>query len=370
MKHILIACDSFKDALDALGVCQAIERGILFSQPEWTCNLLPLADGGEGTAEILTYLSEGSTIRLPSYDPLFRPMEASYGLSRDGQTAFIDMAACSGLQLLSQEERNPMLTSTYGTGFLIRDAIRRGVHKIVLGIGGSATNDAGIGMARALGFQFWDREGNELEGRGQDLLQVERFGRPDLRLPQIEVLCDVSNPLFGPEGAAHVYGCQKGADPRMIERLDQGLRELSLIVRQERGKDWSEVPGAGAAGGMGFAAKAFLNAELRSGIETVLAYAGFDEHLAHTDLVITGEGKIDHQTIHGKLIAGVCKQAAKSKVPVIGLCGALLADPEEVHEIGLQAAFSILNRPIELPVALADTARLLEYTAANVANII
>ncbi|MEM7368359.1 MAG: glycerate kinase [Bacteroidota bacterium] len=370
MKRILIACDSFKDALGAVAVCQAIAKGIHQSQSEWSCVSLPLADGGEGTADILTHHAQGKQVEAASVDPLFRPMRGTYGLSKDGKQAFIDMASCSGLQLLSPEERNPMLTTTYGTGLLLKDAINRQVQKIVLGIGGSATNDAGIGMAIALGYQFLDKNGSPLNGVGGDLGAIASILPPDISLPAIEVLCDVNNPLFGPTGAAYVYGPQKGADPAAIMMLDKGLRHLGHLVHQQSGKDWSMLPGAGAAGGMGFAAKAFLNARLRSGIETVLSYAQFEHHLAEADLIITGEGKIDHQTIHGKLISGICKQAASSGTAVVALCGSLLASPTEINEIGLQAAYSILNRPMSLETALSETSQLLTHAAAQLASIL
>lgn len=370
MKHILIACDSFKDALGAVEVCQAIAQGIQQMCSDWHCTRLPLADGGEGTADILTHLAHGQSIEVESVDPLFRPMSARYGLSHDGATAFIDMATCSGLQLLSMEERNPLLTSTYGTGLLIRDAIHRGVRSIVLGIGGSATNDAGIGMAIALGYQLLDHQGKPLRGTGAELQEISTILPPDVQFPAIQVLCDVNNPLYGPEGAAYVYGPQKGAGPEEVQQLDHGLQHLAQLIATTTGQDWSHIPGAGAAGGMGFAACAFLQADLVSGIDTVLSFAEFERHLATADLVITGEGKIDHQTKHGKLIAGVCQKASNRNIPVIAFCGSLLAEPEDIKEIGLTAAYSILNRPLSLLEALMDTQNLLSHSAANLAMLL
>lgn len=366
---ILIATDSFKDALPALQVCQAIERGVKLADSTIETTLFPLADGGEGTAEILTYHSGGNWQTVQVHDPLFRLIRAGYGISADGQTAFIEMAQAAGLQLLKLEERNPLKTSTYGVGEMIQDAIQKKVQKIILGIGGSATNDAGIGMAGALGFEFWDTVDamDTMDLIGGNLASIYRIipPFPDSSII-LEVLCDVDNPLYGSNGAAHVYARQKGADDTAILKLDAGLQHFATILNNHFGRDFSNIPGAGAAGGMGAGAMAFLNATLQPGIQIIMELTHFDEVLHHVDLIITGEGKIDDQTLHGKLISGITKKAQLFHIPVIALCGSLLATPKEIAKIGLHAAFSILNRPMTLAEALPETASLLEQTAFNV----
>jgi len=367
---ILIASDSFKDALPALAVCQAIGRGILRALPQSETILFPMADGGEGTSEILTYHSRGVRIEKEANDPLFRPLMASYGLSGDGNTAFVEMAAASGLPLLKAEERSALKTTTFGTGELILDAIRRGAGKIVLGIGGSATNDAGMGMAEALGYRFFNSDNERLAATGENLGKVAAIDGSHLHFDpeaiSVEVLCDVDNPLYGERGAAYVYAPQKGADAAAVEQLDLGLRHFAAILEHQFGRDFAHIPGAGAAGGLGAGAMAFLRAKLRPGIEAVMDYTGFDKQLEGVDLVITGEGRIDRQTLHGKLICGITRRAKAREVPAIALCGALLAGPEDIEAIGLKAAFSIQNRPLSLEEALKETDELLENTAFNV----
>lgn len=365
---ILIATDSFKDALPALQVCEAIERGVKLADAQIETILFPLADGGEGTAEILTYHTEGSWQMVQVHDPLFRLIQAGYGISADGQTAFIEMAQAAGLQLLKPEERNPLKTSTYGVGELILNAIQKGVQKIVLGIGGSATNDAGIGMAGALGFQFMDQLPLRIDQLiGENLYNIRKIiNTSAYRHISTSVLCDVDNPLFGLTGAAHVYARQKGADDAAIQTLDTGLQHFAKILESHIGQDFSNIPGAGAAGGMGAGAMAFLNATLQPGIQTVMELTYFDNQLKDIDLIITGEGMIDNQTLHGKLIKGITEKAQPLGIPVIALCGTLLAKPKEISQIGLQAAFSILNRPLSLEMALQETATLLEETTSNI----
>ncbi len=367
---ILIACDSFKDSLDALEVCRAIGSGIRQARPEFAVQLFPLADGGEGTAEILTYHAQGRWIEEEVADPLFRKIKAGYGLSADGKTAFVDMAQASGLQLLKPEERNPLETSTFGTGQLLLHAIQSGVQKIVLGIGGSATNDGGIGMAIALGYIFRNKQGQPLKGVGKDLLEIAEIITPTISLPQIEVLCDVTNPLYGPQGAAVVYGKQKGADDMMQQVLDRGLHHLSTQVVQKLGIDKANEPGAGAAGGMGYGALVFLDGQLRSGIHAVMQEANFKAQLTDVELIITGEGKIDDQTLQGKLISGIFEQAASYNIPVVAICGALLADPKLVRQMGLRAAFSIQTRPRNLAEALASTAKELTALSFHLAHLL
>jgi glycerate kinase len=367
---ILIATDSFKDALPALEVCRAIERGLRQAGRDVRTVVFPLADGGEGTAGILTFHNNGQTVEREVNDPLFRPVKASYGLSADGATAYIDMAEASGLQLLKSDGRNPLLTSTYGTGELILDAVQRGARRLLLGIGGSATNDAGMGMAAALGYRFLDEAGRELSPTGQSLERVRRIDDGQLKIDssrlEVTVLCDVDNPLFGPRGAAHVYAPQKGADAETVERLDEGLRSFAQVLQEHFQRAVAAEPGAGAAGGMGAGALAFLGAELRPGIETVIEHTGFEKALEGADLLLTGEGRLDGQTLHGKLIHGLCRRAARHRIPVIALCGALEATPGDLEEIGLIAAFSILPRPMSLEEALRETETLLEQTAHSV----
>ncbi len=368
---ILIATDSFKDALPALEVCQAIERGLQQAGQDVRTVVFPLADGGEGTAGILTFHNDGRTIEVQVNDPLFRPVEATYGLSADGTTAYFDMAQASGLQLLQNDERNPLRTSTYGTGELILDAVvQRGARRLLLGIGGSATNDAGMGMAAALGYRFLDEADRELSPTGQSLKQVRRIDGDQLKIDtstlDVTVLCDVDNPLFGRRGAAHVYAPQKGADAETVERLDEGLRRFADVLQDHFQRDVAAVPGAGAAGGMGAGALTFLGAKLQSGIETVIENTGFEKALEGADLLLTGEGRLDGQTLHGKLIHGICRRAARRGIPVIALCGALEATPGDLEEIGLTAAFSILPRPMQLEEALRETDTMLQQTAFSV----
>lgn len=371
---ILIAADSFKDALPALEVCQSMARGLRRALPQSETILFPMADGGEGTAEILTYHSRGQWVEKEVNDPFFRPVTAGYGLSGDGRTAFIEMAAASGLPLLKPEERSALRTTTFGTGELILDAIQRGATKILLGIGGSATNDAGMGMAAALGYRFFDEKGERLPATGENLAKASTIDNShllaDLEGVEVEVLCDVDNPLFGEKGAAYVYAPQKGADADDVALLDKGLRHFALLLENKFGEDFAAVPGAGAAGGLGAGAMAFLGGRLRPGIEAVMDFTRFEDQLQDVQLILTGEGKVDRQTLHGKLIFGITRRARVAGIPVVALCGAMLASPEEIEAIGLKAAFSIQNRPVSLEEALKETAQGLERTAFHVGRLI
>ncbi len=377
MMKVLIATDSFKDALSAKEVCEAIAQGIQLANPNIQTIVLPLADGGEGTLQVLMAHQPCTIQHLEVCDPLFRPIEGHYALSKDGQTAFIEMAVASGLELLTPNERNPLQTSTFGTGQLLLDAIQKGATKIFVGIGGSATNDAGMGMAKALGYRFLDNQGNELSPIGANLSQVQKIDgsqcqrRVALQTQQIEVkiICDVNNPLYGTSGAAYVYAAQKGATPIIIEQLDFGLQHFSNLLHQQFNRDFSSQIGAGAAGGMGAGCAAFLNASLHPGIELVLQHIGFEEYLKEVDLLITGEGKLDYQTQSGKLIKGLTQMAEKYSVPVIALCGALEANPEAIKALGLKAAFCIQTKPVDLPQALQETATNLTNTAFNITKL-
>jgi glycerate kinase len=363
--HVLIACDSFKDALDADKVCQAVARGLKRSHPGIVVTEMPLSDGGEGVLDILRKALSLRTVTLEAGDPLGRPIRAGYGISADGATALVEMATASGLQLLSQAERDPLRTSTYGTGQMLADARARGVRAALLAIGGSATNDAGIGMAAALGWQFLDSAGNSVKPDGGNLQQIARILAPPAPLfDRVEVLCDVTNPLYGPNGAAWIYGPQKGGGEQSLTHLDEGLRHIARLVAEQLGKPGlAEMPGAGAAGGLGFGGMAFLGATLKRGIEMVMDLVGFDDAVKRADLVITGEGHIDGQSLQGKLIQGVCRRAGPK--PVIALCGKLSASPEQIAAVGLKAAYSINRDQRPLAEMLAATAVNLEQAAQS-----
>jgi glycerate kinase len=369
-RHILIAADSFKDALSAPAVCAALARGIQSARKDALLDLCPLADGGEGTADVLAAALQLRPVDMDACDPLRRPLRATYFLSPDHRVAFVEMARSAGLQLLPQHERNPLKTTTFGLGLQIAHAISAGVEEIVLAIGGSATNDAGIGMAQALGWRFLDAQGRDLPPIGQSLRSIRQIVPPATPLPhlRVHVICDVQNPLFGPMGAARVYARQKGANTAEIEHLDEGLRHFSRILEDSGHAVQPDFPGSGAAGGMGFAARFFLHASLQSGVDLVMDLIGFEEKLAQADLLVTGEGKIDHQTAHGKLIQGLCRRAAAQGVPVLAFCGKLEASPAEVQAIGLTAAYGINAGQEHLPLAtlLGRTAENLEQCAAGV----
>jgi glycerate kinase len=363
--QILIACDSFKDALPADGVCHAIAKGFLRAHPDAKVTQMPLSDGGEGVLDILRQTLSLRPIEVTVSDPLGRPVKASYGISADGATAVVEMAEASGLERLAVKDRDPLRTSTFGTGQLLADAKAKGAKRILLAIGGSATNDAGVGAAAALGWQFLDNKGNAVKPDGGNLQDIARIVPPqEKKFPQVEVLCDVTNPLYGPRGATWVYGRQKGGTDESLTQLDASLRHVADLAEAEIGrKGMAGTQGAGAAGGLGFGAIAFMNATLKRGIDVVLDLVGFDAAAARADLIITGEGHIDGQSGQGKLIQGVCARAGK--VPVVALCGKLSASPEQIKAIGLSAAYSINDVERPLPEMLAATAANLEKAAAR-----
>ncbi|MGM9506893.1 glycerate kinase [Larkinella sp. GY13] len=368
---ILLAPDKFKGSLTARQVCDAMTEGIRLAHPGAEIVALPMADGGEGTAEVLTQATDGQWITVPALDPLDRPIQASYGISSNHQTAFIEMSQASGLRLLHRNELNPLKASTFGTGQLILDAISRGVTHLVLGIGGSATNDAGIGMAAALGWQFLDAQGESLAPCGGNLERIAQLVPPVLPLNlSVEVACDVTNPLFGPTGAAYVYGPQKGASADDVEKLDQGLRHLARQIQAQFGVDLADQPGAGAAGGLGAGALFFLKATLKEGVKVVMEQTRFAEYLPGTDLVLTGEGKIDNQTLQGKLINGIAQEAKKFAVPTVALCGTLEAEPQDLMALGLTAAFSVLTHPQSLDEALSGAHDTVRQTTFNVLRLL
>ncbi|GLU51907.1 glycerate kinase [Dyadobacter frigoris] len=353
--YILIAPDKFRGSLEASEVCQSVAEGIRLAYPDAEIISVPLADGGEGTMRILTEQSKGKFVTTVVHDPLGRYIEAEYGLSGDGNTAFIEMAAASGLNLLKPEERNPLLTNTYGTGELILYAINSGVKKIILGIGGSATTEAGIGMASALGYKFLDENEKEVMANGENISSIKFIKtenvNPLLKSVEFIVACDVTNPLYGKSGAAYIYGPQKGADKSMVFQLDNGLKNIAKVASETFGEDISDNPGAGAAGGLGAGALWFLNAELREGVSIVMEQTNIAEHIQKADLVITGEGKVDEQTLQGKVVKGLADLCQKNNVPLAVVCGTLMISPEETQKAGITYAVSVLNRPMNLQQA-------------------
>ena len=363
--HILIACDSFKDALPADAVCRAIAAGLKRSHPGATITEMPLSDGGEGLLDVLGRALDFSWIEKQVADPLGRTVTARYGLSGDGATAVVEMARASGLQLLTLDERDPQKTSTFGTGELLADARRRGARHALLAIGGSATNDAGVGAATALGWSFLNHDGKDVPPDGGHLKDITRLVPAPPPFAKLDVLCDVTNPLFGPSGAAWIYGRQKGGSDAVLGELDDGLKHLAALVTEQLGRDVAGLPGAGAAGGLGYGAVAFLGAQLRRGIEIVLDMTGFDAAARAADLIITGEGHLDGQSAQGKLIQGLCGRS--DGTPVIAFCGKLSASPAQIAEIGLKAAYSINKEERPLAEMLANTAINLKRAAADLA---
>ncbi|ELY2492334.1 glycerate kinase [Cronobacter sakazakii] len=373
LKKIVIAPDSFKESLSAMDVAKAIEAGFreIYPQAHYVC--VPMADGGEGTVEAMVAATGGQIITTPVTAPLGNKVDGFFGLLGDGETAVVEMAAASGLHLVPTAQRDPRITTSYGTGELILAALERGVKAIIIGIGGSATNDGGAGMMQALGARFFDGEGRELAPGGAALARLERLDLSalDPRLAQVSVTaaCDVDNPLCGEKGASAVFGPQKGATPAMVTELDAALRRFGEQLEAATGKAIISAPAAGAAGGMGAALLGMLNAELRPGIEIVIESLGLAQAVRDADLVITGEGRLDSQSIHGKTPVGVARVAKQFQRPVVAIAGSLTPDYQIVHEHGIDAAFSVIDRIVTLQEALDDAERNLRVTARNVAAL-
>lgn len=371
---IVIAPDSFKESLTAPEVAAAIEAGFREVFPDAEYVKLPMADGGEGTVAALIAATGGRQCEAGVTGPLGGRITARYGLSGDGTTAIIEMAAASGLALVPPARRNPLVTTSRGSGELITAALDSGARHLVIGIGGSATNDGGAGMLQALGVQLLDGNGREIGPGGVSLAGLVRIDTAglDSRLAKcrIEVACDVTNPLTGANGASEVYGPQKGATPEMVATLDNNLRHFAACIRTELGIEVETVPGAGAAGGMGAALLAFLGAQLRPGIDIVMEAAGLDAAVRDADLVITGEGRIDSQTVQGKAPIGVARVAKRYGRPVIAIAGSVAGDAGVVHQHGIDAVFSVLCRVGTLEEAMAQAAENVRVTARNVAACI
>ncbi|MFG0515717.1 glycerate 2-kinase [Kluyvera intermedia] len=371
---IVIAPDSYKESLSATEVAQAIEKGFREIFPEAQFVSVPVADGGEGTVEAMIAATQGRAVTSTVTGPLGDTVEAQWGISGDGSTAFIEMAAASGLALVPPELRNPLITTSYGTGELILQALESGVKKIIIGIGGSATNDGGAGMVQALGAKLGDANGADIGFGGGSLMSLNYIDISglDARLQNcsIRVACDVTNPLTGEFGASCIFGPQKGASEAMIGELDRNLAHYAEVIKQSLRVDVKDVPGSGAAGGMGAALMAFLGAELLSGIEIVTQALNLEEHIHDCTLVVTGEGRLDSQSIHGKVPVGVASVAKKYHKPVIGIAGSLTRDVGIVHQYGIDSVFSVLNRIGSLEEAFRDAADNIYLTSRNVAATI
>jgi len=372
--RLLIACDSFKGSATSKQVGEALKDGILRAMPHAEVLVIPVADGGEGTVQALVDATDGKFVTVDVTNPIGERVKASFGILGDGETAVIEMAAASGLTLIPPERRNPWITTTYGTGELIKAALEHGCRRIIIGIGGSATNDAGAGMAQALGIGLLDEDGNQIGFGGGELSRLCRIDMSGLDTRAMEaefiVACDVDNPLTGEKGAAYVYAPQKGATPDMVPKLDANLRHFAKVVREQLGVDVEHVPGAGAAGGLGAGLMAFLGAKLRSGTEIVFELVRLEERMRDADLVITGEGQIDSQTAFGKTPVGVAKLAKRYGKPVIAVAGAIGDGAEIVHAHGIDAVFSIVNRPMTLEEAMGDVVHLLTSFGEQLGRLI
>jgi glycerate 2-kinase len=372
--RIVVAPDSFKESLSSGEVALAIAEGIKRAAPEAEIICIPMADGGEGTVDALVAATSGRVISVPAVDPLNRPVQSFFGVLGDGKTAVIEMAAASGLELLAPGERNPLLTSTFGTGMLIQSAMESGFREIILGIGGSATNDGGAGMAQALGFQLLDKNDRPIEKGGRFLKDLHRIDCSGIHLllskVKITVACDVQNPLTGSTGATLVYGPQKGATSETIDILEQGMVHYAHILQQTFGIDYSGLKGAGAAGGLGAGLMAFCNAQILPGFNLIATLTNLEEEISQSSLVLTGEGKIDRQTAFGKTISGIAGLGRKHHVPVVALTGKISGDISLLHEKGLTSAFAIANRPMELSESMSETPQLLTSTTEQIIRLL
>ncbi len=370
---IVIAPDSFKGSATSRKAAEAIGKGVHLIFPEAELIEIPVADGGEGTVEALTDSLKGKVVKKRVKGPLGEVVDAEYGIL-PGEVAVIEMASASGLPLVPVDKRNPLLSSTYGTGQLISDAMDRGCREIILGIGGSATNDGGAGMARAIGFRFLNSKGSEIpEGGGAliDLKDIDDSGMDErIKDTKFLIACDVTNPLTGPEGASYIYGAQKGASGNDIKLLDSALDKLAKVVSSKYCRSNNKIPGAGAAGGLGFGLMEFCGGELKSGIEIILDLIKFDDYLDGVDLVISGEGRIDGQSVYGKVPVGIAGRASKKNIPVLVVVGDIGPKVDAVYSYGIDAVMSSVNKAMSLDEAMSRSYELLIDSSARAMRMI
>jgi glycerate kinase len=352
MKKCIIIPDSFKGTMSSIEICETIRSKVKEFYPECETVTIPVADGGEGTVDCFIHALNAQKVPVSTTGPYNEPIECYY--ARYDQTAIIEMAQTSGLPQV-EGRKNPALTTTYGTGLVIKQAIEDGCTDIIIGLGGSCTNDAGVGAACAIGVQFYDKEGNTFLPTGGNLSKIESIdttkAKEFLKGCRLTAMCDIDNPMYGTSGAAYIFAPQKGADDAMVLDLDDNLRFLSQKIIDNIGIDVSNLPGAGAAGAMGAGVVALFGGTLKSGINTVLDLVGFEDQLEHTDLVITGEGKIDSQSLRGKVVIGIAERAKKKNIPVIAVVGAIGADAEKAYDMGVSAIFSINRAAIDFEIS-------------------
>ncbi|MEC2057640.1 glycerate kinase [Peribacillus psychrosaccharolyticus] len=367
---IVIAPDSFKGSISSMDAALSIERGILHAYPQAETVLVPVADGGEGTMENLVAATGGHKTKVHVIDPLKKPFEAEFGVLGDQQTCIIEIAAASGLNLVSIGERNPLKATTYGTGQLIKAALDEGYRNFILALGGSATNDGGAGMLQALGVELKNSAGKELDVGGGELGQLQQLSTenfdPRIEESQFTIASDVENPFVGPTGATYVFGPQKGATEAMVKVLDANLLHFANKIEEKMGVRLHDSPGAGAAGGIGGAFQAFFPSTLRRGVDVVVEYARLEEQLENADLVITGEGQVDFQTAYGKTPMGVAQSAKAKNIPTIILAGSYEGKIDSLYQYGVIGVYSVMNKPMTLDQAMKDASLLLEKTAEQV----
>ncbi len=371
-KKVVIAPDSFKESLTAMEVATAIEEGFRKIYPHWDYVKIPMADGGEGTLQSLVDATAGAFRTVYTKDPLGNKIEATFGLLNEGKQAIIEMATASGLELVESSKRDPMRATSWGLGDLIRGALDEEVEEIIIGIGGSATNDGGAGMIQALGSKLLNHKGEQIPLGGAGLSELAVIDRsaldPRLKNVNLVVASDVNNPLTGPNGASYIYGPQKGATPDQVQELDKNLKHFAEVIQRDLKQEIAETPGAGAAGGVGGALLAFLDAEIKNGGEVIVEKVKLEEAIKEADLVLTGEGGINHQTIYGKTPIVVAQVAKKYDLPVIAIAGSLSEDYEEVYEQGIDAVFSIIPQVMDLETAFAKGFQNIVTTARNIAR--
>jgi glycerate kinase len=366
---IVVAMDSFKSSISAVCACRIVKDTIQSIYPELEIVSIPMADGGEGTVEAMTAARGGEWIEIQAMGPLPEmQVNAGFAFFPDTKVALVEMAKASGLELLSSGQTNPLKTTTFGTGQLIRAAADYGADKILLAVGGSATVDGGVGAAQALGWKFLDSDSKQIGFGGGQLEYIAQIIGPDeLDLPEIEVLCDVDNPLCGKDGAARVFGPQKGATPEMVERLESGLAHLAEVVRRQLGKQIDKIPGSGAAGGLSAGAIAFMDAKLVRGVETIIQESGLAEEISDADWVITGEGRFDLQSLQGKVVSGITKVAVQNRVRVGVIAGRVELPKKEWRDFGITDAIGLSDGTTDLNYAIANTKSLLADAARKFA---